>query len=56
MFKRAEHIFVDIAKQYVEYNDIKDRIRGLHSFGELSDKEYDFIIENWDNLLEKHNL
>ena len=54
--EHAIDLFVDIAKQYEEYDYIKDRIRGLHSFGELSDKEYDYIIENWDTILKQHNL
>ena len=56
MFEKAEELFVDIAKQYVEHDDIKDRVRGLHSFGELSDSEYNYLISEWDNILKKHNL
>lgn len=54
--EHAEELFIDIAQQYEEYYDIKDRIRGLHSYGELTDEEYDYIISEWDNLLSKHNL
>ena len=54
--QKAEELFIEIAKQYEEHDDIKDRIRGLHSYGELTDEEYDYIIENWDSLLAEHNL
>ena len=54
--EQAIDLFIGIAQQYEEYDDIKDRIRGLHSFGELSDTEYDYIIQNWDNILKEHNL
>lgn len=53
---KLEELFISIAEQYEECNDIKDKVRGLHSFGEISDKEYDTILENWDNWLQKHNL
>lgn len=53
---KAEALFVDTAKQFEEYNDIKDKIRSLHSCGELTDNEYDYILENWDEFLIKHNL
>lgn len=54
--EHAEEIFISIAKQYEECDDIKDRIRGLHSYGELTDEEYDYIISEWDTMLAKHNL
>ena len=53
---KAEALFVDTAKQFEEYDDIKDKIRSLHSCGELTDSEYDYILENWDEFLVKHNL
>jgi hypothetical protein len=54
--EHATELFIDIASQYEEYDDIKDRIRGLHSFGELTDDEYDYIITEWDNLLAEYGL
>ena len=53
---RIEKLFVSIAEQYEEHDDIKDRVRGLHSYGEISDEEYDYIIQEWDNMLVKHGL
>ena len=51
-----KEIFVDIAEEYTEYNDIKDRIRGLHSFGDITDDEYNYLIQNWDDILKEYNL
>ena len=48
---KAVELFVSIAEQYEEYDDIKDRIRGLHSYGELSDAQYNYILDEWDNIL-----
>lgn len=53
---QADNTFVSIAKQYEEHDDIKDRIRGLHSSGELSDFQYEYIITEWDSILRKNNL
>ena len=53
---KIEKLFVSIAEQYEEHDDIKDRVRGLHSYGEISDEEYDYIIQEWDNILVKHGL
>ena len=52
----AEETFVNIARQHTEYNDIKDRIRGLHSYNEITDAQYNYILDEWDNMLKKHNL
>ena len=54
--QQAVETFVDIAKQYNNYDDIKDRIRGLHSSDELTDAQYDYIIQEWDNILADNGL
>lgn len=53
---RAEEIFVEIAEQYKTYDEIKEHIRSLHSADELSDDEYNYILQEWDNILRKYNL
>lgn len=53
---KAIETFVDIAKQYDNYDDIKDRIRSLHSFGELTDAQYNYILDEWDNMLADNGL
>ena len=54
--QNAVDLFIDIAEDYEECYDILERVRGLHSFGEITDDEYDYITVNWDNLLKKYNL
>lgn len=54
--EKAEEYFINIASQYEEYWDIKDSIRNLHSCDVLTDDEYNYILQEWDNLLKKHNL
>lgn len=54
--KKAEKIFIDIAQQLRDCNDIKDRIRSLCSCGELTSEEYDYILSEWDTMLAKYNL
>lgn len=52
----AEKVFVEIAEQYGTYDEIKEHIRSLHSADELTDEEYNYILEEWDNILKKNNL
>lgn len=52
----AEKLFIDIAEQYEDVYEIKDRLRGLNSNNKITDEEYDYILQEWDNLLAKHNL
>lgn len=54
--KKAENLFIGVAKQYGECEDILEDIRSLRSTGELTEKEYDYIITKWDDLLKKNNL
>lgn len=48
--------FVDIAKEHEDCEDILEELRGLASFGEVSQDEYNYIIQNWDNILREHGL
>ena len=54
--EKAERLFVDIAEQFEECEEIIDRLRSLNSNGQLTDEEYNYIQTEWDNLLEKHGL
>lgn len=54
--EHARKIFRSIAKQYETYEDIKEHIRDLHSTGELSDNEYNYILQEWDNMLIEFGL
>lgn len=53
---KAEEYFVDIASKHEDYDDIIDEIRSLNSENEITDEDYTYLLENWDNLLRKYNL
>ena len=48
---KAKEIFKELNEKFDDYENIKESLRSLHSCEELSDAEYDYILENWDNLL-----
>lgn len=50
--QQAENIFISIAKQYADYNLIKDELREK----DLTDKQYNHILEHWNDILRANNL
>ena len=54
--EHARETFRSIASQYETYDEIKESIRSLHSADELTDEEYDYILEEWDNMLAEFGL
>ena len=46
-----KNIMFDLFDEYEEYGDIKEALRSMNSFGEVSDLEYDTALDNWDNWL-----
>ena len=54
--EHAEKVFVEIAEQYEDCEGMIDALRSLESCGEITDEEYDYLTENWDDLLAKYNL
>lgn len=44
-------VMFDLFNKYEECDDIKDALRNMNSDGEVSDEEYDFAVDQWDNLL-----
>lgn len=49
--ERAKEIFKELNEKFEDYENIKEGLRSLNSCGELTDTEYDYLLENWDNLL-----
>lgn len=45
------NVMFDLFDRYDECDDIKDALRNMNSDGDVSDDEYDFAVEQWDNLL-----
>ena len=52
----AIDLFVNLAKQYEDVDDILDGLRSLNSKGDISDNNYDYICNHWDEILKNHNL
>ena len=50
-FIKAKEIFKELNEKFEDYENIKEGLRSLNSCGELTDTEYDYLLENWDNLL-----
>lgn len=51
---KTEQIFVDIAGQYDNCEDMINALRSLNSCGELTNEQYDYCIGHWDEMLEKY--
>ena len=44
-------VMFELFDMYEECDDIKDALRNMNSDGAVSDEEYDFAVDQWDNLL-----
>lgn len=53
---KAEELFISIAEQHENCEDIIDNLRELNSSGQITDEEYNYILQEWDSMLKKHNL
>lgn len=49
--EKLKELFKDIASQYETYEEIIEDIRGLNSAEEISDDDYDCILEHWDEWI-----
>ena len=56
MLEKAIELFVDIAKQEEDCDAILEKLRSLNSCGDVSDEEYNYIIDKWDDILKEHGL
>lgn len=54
--KKAVEYFVDIARRNETYEEIKEELRSLHSSDVITDDEYNYLLEEWDNILIEYNL
>lgn len=46
-------VMFDLFDEYEECDDIKYALRDMNSDGEVSDTEYDYAIEHWEELLKE---
>ena len=53
--KCIKKIVFDLLDTYEEYEDIIKSVRSLVSSGELNHNDYDYILDNYDRLLEEYN-
>ena len=49
--ERAKNYFKNLCEQYEYCEDMKEGLRTLHSQDLITDDEYNYVLENWDNLL-----
>ena len=49
-------LFQYIASEYETYEEIKEGVRSLHSENVITDDEYNYILQEWDNMLEEFGL
>ena len=50
---KIEKIMFDLFDECEDYNDIKDSLRDMNSNDEITDIEYDYCLEHWDEILEQ---
>lgn len=48
-----KEIMFKLFDEFEEYDDIKYALRDMNSDGEVTDKEYDYAVEHWDELLKE---
>ena len=53
--KKLKEFFKSIASQYATYEEIIEDIRSLNSAKVISDEEYNYILEHWNELLKELN-
>lgn len=46
-----KELFQDLARQSSDYYELEDYVQSMQECGEITDEEYDFIVEHWDEWL-----
>ena len=49
--KEIKELFQDLAKQAIDYYELKSYVEGMWESGEFSDEEYDMIVDRWTKWL-----
>ena len=49
--QKVKNYFKELNEKFTDYQDVKEGLRTLHSNGIISNSEYDYVLENWDDLL-----
>ena len=49
--EKVKNYFKELNEQFEDYEEIKEGLRNLHSEELITDAEYNYVLQNWDNLL-----
>lgn len=52
--EKLKELLFDLFDNYKEYEDIRDSLRSLASDNEITEQEYDIILDNYDKWLEEY--
>ena len=50
---KMKQIMFNLFDEYEEYDDIIDALRDMNCYDQVSDEEYDYCLEHWDEMLEQ---
>lgn len=49
--EEVKELFQDLAKQSNDYYELESYVQSIWSVGDLTDEEYDLIVDHWDEWL-----
>jgi hypothetical protein len=49
--EKVKNYFKELNEQFEDYEEIKEGLRSLHSKELITNAEYDYVLQNWDDLL-----
>lgn len=52
--EKLKELLFDLFDNYEEYEDIRDSLRSLASDNEITEQEYDIILNNYDKWLAEY--
>ena len=52
--EKLKELLFDLFDNYKEYEDIRDSLRSLASDNEITEQEYDIILDNYDKWLAEY--
>lgn len=53
--EKLRNLLLDLIDDGLELENIVDVLRSLNSVNELTDDEYDYIMENWNTLAKEED-
>lgn len=54
--KEVKELFQDLAKQSVDYYELEGYVEGELDGGEITEEEYDYIVDHWCRWLNEAGL